>query len=158
MSGKSNSKVWRWGMVVVLLLSGAGWFLYSKWGVDDKKVDEPKQQYAQSNIPIPRNVNAAGTAAMATQEPNRRMVDTLNLTFRAVGLNRVSTEADQELAFNVLSEMKKSPYFDSSQTLGVGEVSPEVPLSEPPVKPGQGEPPGTFSFKIVAKLKRPLTL
>ena len=48
-----------------------------------------------------------------------------------------------------------------------GDISQEVPLNpsvQNPNQPGQGgqptsgEPPGTFSFKIVAKLKRPLKL
>ena len=154
MSGKGKLKFWCAATVAAMLLGGVGWFL-SKPDAD-KKADEPKLRYTQSEVPVERNVSA--TTGIASKESEPKVVDTLKITFRAVGLNRVSTEADQELAFNVLSEMKKSPYFDSSQTVGVGEVSPEVPLSEPPVKPGQGEPPGTFSFKIVAKLKRPLTL
>lgn len=157
MSDKGKLKLWCAVTVAVMLLGGVGWFLSKSDG--DRKADEPNQRYAQSQVPVQRNASAASTTtAIASKESEPKVVDTLKITLRAVGLNRVSTDADQELAFNVLSEMKNSPYFDSSQTVGVGDVSPEVPLSEPPVKPGQGEPPGTFSFKIVAKLKRPLTL
>jgi cytoskeletal protein RodZ len=159
MSGKGNLKFLCAVVVVVLLLGGLGWFVYS----NDKKVDELKQRYTQSDVPSqsvpsPHNVNAARTTAAASKESEQKVVDTLNITFRAVGLKRVSSEADQELAFNVLNEIRSSPYFDATNTVGMGEISPEVPLSEPPVKSEGGETPGTFSFKIVAKLKRPLTL
>jgi hypothetical protein len=158
MSGKSNPKFWCGAMGVLLLLGGFGWFLYSKWALNEQKLEEMKQTYAQSGTPIERNRNAAVVAPAAAKESEHEEVGKLNITFRAVGLNRVSPGADQELAFNVLNEMKGSPYFDASNTKAVGEISSEVPLSEPPVEGKQGEPPGTFSFKIVAKLKRPLTL
>jgi hypothetical protein len=153
MSGKRNLKFYGAAGVAVLVLGGVGWFIHT----NDKQVNELKQQYAQNDVPTTRNVSAAAMAA-ASPESDRKVADTLNITFRGVGLNRVSPDADQELAFNVLNEFRSSPYFDSSKTVGVGEVSPEVPLSEPPVNSVSGEAPGTFSFKIVAKLKRPLTL
>ena len=162
MSSKGNLNFWRGVIVALLLLGGVGWFLYSKWELNNKNLGETKrtyaeQTYAQTGIPVDRNVNATATAAKES-EPDHKVVDTLNITFRAVGLNRVSSEADKDIVFNVLNEMKSSALFDGSQTRAVGEISPEVPLSEPPVRSEQGEPPGTFSFKIVAKLKRPLTL
>jgi cytoskeletal protein RodZ len=155
MSGKGKLKFWCVVMAVVLLFGGLGWFVYS----NDKKVDDLKQRYAQNDVPSqnvssPRNINAAETA---TNEPVQHLVDKLNITFRAVGLNKVSSEANQELAFNVLNEIRSSPYFDATNTHGVGEISQEIPLGEP-VKSEGVETPGTFSFKIVAKLKRPLTL
>ncbi len=158
MSGKGKLKLWCVVMAAVLLLGGLGWFVYS----NDKKVDELKRRYAQSdipaqNVPSPRNMNAPGTTVAASKESEQHVVDKLSITFRAMGLNRVSSEADQELAFNVLNEIRSSAYFDATNTFGVGEVSQEVPLGEP-VKSEGGETPGTFSFKIVAKLKRPLTL
>jgi len=155
MSGKGNMKFWWVVSGVVLLFGGLGWFVY----FNDKKVDEWK--YAQGevtsqSVPSPRNVNAAATTEIASKESEQHVVDRLNITFRAVGLG--SSEADQQLAFNVLSEMRSSPYFDPTKTDGVGEVSGEVPLNEAGVKSEAGQTPGTFSFKIVAKLKRPLTL
>jgi hypothetical protein len=159
MSGKGNFKFLCMAVVVVVLLLGLGWFVYS----NDKKVDDLKQRYAQNDVPgqsvlSPRNVNAAGAAGLVSEKPVEHVVNKLNITFRAVGLDKVSSEADQELAFNVLSEMRSSPYFDATSTYGVGEISREVPLTEPPVKSEGLETPGTFSFKIVTKLKRPLTL
>ena len=158
MSGKSNLKSWCAAIAVLLLLGGVGWFLYSKWELNEQKLEELKQTHAQNNVSIDRNRSAASVPATAPKQPEREVVDKLNITFRAVGLNRVSPGADQDLVFNVLNEMKSSAYFDASKTEAVGEISPEVPLTEPPLEGKQGEPPGTFSFKIVAKLKRPLTL
>lgn len=157
MSGKSNLKFWYGAIALFLLLGGVGWFLYSKWELNEQKLEDLKKTYAQSNTRIEGN-RIAGVPAAATKESKHEVVDRLNIIFRAVGLNRVSAGADQELVFNVLNEMKSSAYFDASNTKAVGEISPEVPLIEPPVEGKQGEPPGTFSFKIVAKLKRPLTL
>ena len=159
MSSKGNLKIWRRVIVALLLLGGVGWFLYSKWEINNKNPEE--LSYAQTGILDERNANVVrANVAIAAKEsgPDHKVADTLKITFRAVGLNRVSSEADQELAFNVLNEMKSSALFDASKTRAVGEISPEAPLSEPPVKSDQGEPPGTFTFKIVAKLKRPLTL
>lgn len=150
-------KVWCATIAVLLLLGGVVWFLHSKWELNEQKLEEMKQTYAQSSAPIEGNRTAAVTETTPKQ-PEHEVVDKLNITFRAVGLNRVSPAADQELVFNVLNEMKSSTYFDASKTEAVGEISPEVPLKEPPLEGKQGEPPGTFSFKIVAKLKRPLTL
>jgi hypothetical protein len=162
MSGKGNLKVWRVGIAVVLLLGGVGWFLYSKWELNNQKLEELKQKYAQNNAPTERKATHAppsdGESERKSSVVEQPVVDRLNITFRAIGLNRMSPEADKELVFNVLNEMKNSEYFDSANTRAVGNVSPEVPLTDPPVKSEHGDPPGTFSFKIVAKLKRPLTL
>jgi hypothetical protein len=158
MSSKGNLKFWSGLIVALLLVGGAGWLLYSKRELNNKNPQDTKQTYAQSGFPDDRNVNATANMSAKESESDRKVVDTLNITFRAVGLNRVSPGADQELAFNVLNEMKSSAFFEASNTRAVGEISPEAPLSEPPVKSEQGEPPGTFSFKIVTKLKRPLTL
>jgi len=156
MSGKSNLKFWCAAIAVLLLLGGIGRFLYSKWELNEQQLEDLKQTHAQSNTPIERNRNA-GVTATVPKQPEHEVVDRLNITFRAVGLNRVSPAADQELVFNVLNEMKSSAYFDASSTKAVGEISPEVPLKEPPLEGKEAEP-GTFSFKIVAKPKHPLTL
>jgi hypothetical protein len=94
-------------------------------------------------------------------------VDVMNITFRAIGLNNIAPGANADTALELLTEIKNSPYFESTTNTYAGDISQETPLN--PVtssanaqpQPGQttaGEPPGTFSFKIVAKLKRPLKL
>lgn len=157
MSNKGHLKLWC-GMIVALLsLGGAGWYLFSKSELNKQNLDELKQRYAQLKILDDKNVNATARAAVLSQEQGRKDAPTLTMTFRAIGLNRVSPEADQDIAFDVLNEIKSSGYFDASKT-EAGEITAEVPLSDPPARAGSGTPPGTFSFKIVAKLKRPLTL
>lgn len=155
MSGKSKMKFWCVVMALVLLLGGLGWFLFSNGTKVDVASYAQKAVPSQS-VPSPRNANV--TARTESKESVQHVVDRLNINFRAISLNGVSSDANQELAFNVLNEMRSSPYFDATNIVGVGGVSPEFPLSEPPVKAEGGETPGTFSFKIVAKLKRPLTL
>jgi hypothetical protein len=97
-------------------------------------------------------------------------VDVMNITFRAIGLNGIAPGANADTALELLTEIKNSPYFDASTNTFAGDISQETPLNPnagtPNAQPGQtpqpgtiaGEPPGTFSFKIVAKLKRPLKL
>ena len=94
----------------------------------------------------------------------------MNITFRAIGLNSMAPGANADTALELLTEIKNSPYFDASTNTFAGDISQETPLNAnagsanaQPGQPGQpgttgGEPPGTFSFKIVAKLKRPLKL
>jgi len=95
-------------------------------------------------------------------------IDVMNITFRAVGLSGIAPGANADTALELLNEIKNSPYFDPSTNTYAGDISQEVPLNpniQAPNTPGgqsgettSGEPPGTFSFKIVAKLKRPLKL
>jgi hypothetical protein len=157
MSTKGHLRLWVGMAVVVVSLAGAGWRLFSKWEQNERNLDELKQKYAQVKGPDEKNANAAARPAVMSQEQGRKEAPTLTMTFRAIGLNRVSPEADQEIAFNVLNEIKSSPYFDASKT-EASDMTAEVPLSEPSERASSGTPPGTFSFKIAAKLKRPLTL
>lgn len=106
---------------------------------------------------------AAGASTGSTND-----IDTMNITFRAVGLSNIAPGANADTALELLTEIKNSPYFDPSTNTYAGDISQEVPLNpnaQPPGAPGtqpgqttSAEPPGTFSFKIVAKLKRPLKL
>jgi hypothetical protein len=94
----------------------------------------------------------------------------MNITFRAIGLSSIQAGANADTALELLTEIKSSPYFDPSTNTYAGDISQEVPLNPnagtPNAQPGgstqpgttAGELPGTFSFKIVAKLKRPLKL
>jgi len=158
MCGKDKLKFWCGAVVALLLVGGIGRFVYSKWELSNEKTDELKRKYAELKILEHKNETVSGASVTTeSKESNGKAVDTLKISFRAVGLNRVSPGADQEIAYNVLNEIKSSPFFDASKTMA-SDITSEVPLSEPPAKAGSAEPLGTFSFKIVAKLKRPLTL
>ena len=67
------------------------------------------------------------------------------LVFRAVSLTSISPSANTDIAFAVLNELKASPMFDAEKTVFAGNITPD-------------EPPGTFTFTITVKLKRPLKL
>ncbi len=75
------------------------------------------------------------------------VVDTITVTFRAVSMTQVSGQADanKEIFYSVLNEIKASPFFVPEETRDTGGISPD-------------EPPGTFTFGVTAKLKRPLKL
>src|SRR5260370_32405663 len=120
---------------------------------------------ASAETPPAAPVAAAGGASSGGTND----VDVMNITFRAIGLNSIAPGANSDTALELLTEIKNSPYFDSSTNTFAGDITQETPLNPsagtPNAQPGQtpqgttvGAPPGTFSFKIVAKLKRPLKL
>jgi type IV pilus assembly protein PilM len=76
-------------------------------------------------------------------------IATISITFRAVSLIAVSgqPEANKATAFQVLSEIQKSPLFDPDPQ----ETKFSCELSN-------DEPPGTFTFCVSARLKNPLKL
>ena len=75
----------------------------------------------------------------------------MSITFRAVGWKSLFPEANKETALDVLSEIRASPLFDPDATKFIGEIGEEE-------QPTAGSNPGTFTFRIHAKLKRPLKL
>jgi type IV pilus assembly protein PilM len=102
----------------------------------------------------PEGEDAAASAPGAA--PARRKakgdtneIATLTMTFRAVSLKNTSGEADADkgIAYAVLQELQNSPFFDSDpqETRTTSEVVND-------------EQSGTFTFSIVARLKRPLKL
>jgi hypothetical protein len=72
----------------------------------------------------------------------------LTLTFRAVSLKNVSGQADADkgIAYSVLQELQSSPLFDPD---------PEATRTDSEVTYDEN---GTFTFRIIARLKRPLKL
>jgi type IV pilus assembly protein PilM len=75
-------------------------------------------------------------------------IATLTLTFRAVSLKDVSghADADKTIAYDVLQELQNSPLFDPDPL--ETRTDSEVNYDEN----------GTFTFRIIARLKRPLKL
>jgi type IV pilus assembly protein PilM len=78
---------------------------------------------------------AAGTNEIAS----------ITVKFRAVSLKSTSPDANKEIFYSVLNEIKSSPLFDPDpqETHDTGSIGAE-------------EPPGTFTFPLVVGLKRPL--
>jgi hypothetical protein len=72
----------------------------------------------------------------------------VTLTFRAVSLKDVSGQADADkgMAYAVLQELQNSPLFDPDPQ--ETKTDSEVTYEEN----------GTFTFRIIAKLRRPLKL
>jgi hypothetical protein len=155
---KRNLRFLSWVIAAALGVVGAGWYLHSKWALNNRNLEELRQKYAELKNLDEGNVRSVEKAAVETRVAENDGIDTVKIGFRAVGLNWVSPAADKEIAFEVLNEIRSSEYFDASKTMPVSDISPEVPLNQEGKYPAAGEPPGTFSFKIVAKLKRPLKL
>ena len=87
------------------------------------------------------DAGAAAQAAKPKGDPNE--ISTIYITCRAVSLMAVQPEANKEIVYSVLNELKSSPLFDPASTTDNGSIGPE-------------EPPGTFTFVITVGLKRPL--
>jgi hypothetical protein len=93
---------------------------------------------------------ADGTAAVVSTGPltpasNTNQVAVIGVTFRAISLSNVSPSANTDTAYAVLNELKACPLFDPEHTQFTGNI-------------GADEPPGTFTFGVNIKLKRPLKL
>ena len=86
---------------------------------------------------------AGGAPPRAKASDNE--IDTMQITFRAISATSISPEANKQTAFQVLDEIKTSSFFDPTNTVFNGDI-------------GQDEPPGTFTFKVTARLKHPLKL
>ncbi len=109
---------------------------------------------AAEPAPPPAGAPADGTVPGAPGTPLKPKGDTneiatLTLTFRAVSLKNVSGQADADkgIAYAVLQELHNDPLFDPDpkETRTEGDVIND-------------EQTGTFTFTIVARLKRPLKL
>lgn len=132
-------------------------------------MDPETQRMYQRRYGIRPGPETPAAAAPAAGTPGgTNDVDVMNITFRAIGLSSINPGANADTALELLSEIRSSPFFDPSTNTYAGDISQEIPLNPnagtPNAQPGQSgqttssEPPGTFSFKIVAKLKRPLRL
>jgi hypothetical protein len=106
--------------------------------------------------PVP-NEDGGAPAPMArprpTAQPAANDVGTMSITFRAVGWKSLFPEANKETALDVLSEIRASPLFDPdpNATKFIGDIGEEESATT-------GTNPGTFIFRLQAKLKRPLKL
>jgi type IV pilus assembly protein PilM len=106
----------------------------------------------RSSRPAPQaeNTPAAPTAtAPKKHKGETNELVTLTLTFRAVSLKNVTSQADADkgIAYTVLQELQSSPFIDPdpAETHTEGDVVND-------------EQTGTFTFSIVARLSRPLKL
>ena len=108
-------------------------FVTSEPGVETPNPNNPQPPATPPDASPP----PPGGAAKSDKE-----VASISITFRAVSLTSVSASANPDIAYAVLNEIKSSPMFDA-------ELSPNI---------GQDEPPGTFTFVVTVKLKRPLKL
>jgi len=96
----------------------------------------------------PSMATAVGTTGSVSprKSGDTNAIDSVTVTFRAVSLAWVSPEANKEIFYSVLNEIRNSPLVDAANTKDDGKgVSND-------------EPPGTFTFGISVALKRPLKL
>ena len=90
--------------------------------------------------------SAAGGAAKAKSSNSTNEVAVLNLSIRAVNLQKVKQEANGQIAYDLEKMAKASPLFDASETQLSGNLE-QVDDST-----------ATFTFPLKLKLKRPIKL
>ena len=97
--------------------------------------------------------DASADTTVAAPSPSKKSKGNTNelasftITFRAISLNSVNPSANKDTSYLVLTELKSSPLFDPDpeETRFSGNI-------------GNEEPPGTFTFGVTVRLKRPLKL
>ncbi len=91
---------------------------------------------------------ASATAVVALATSSSNEVSTIKLVCRAVSLSSAIADANTTTAFTFLHELEASPF---------SSVDPKDPTRFDGGI-GTDEPPGTFTFSVIWKLKRPLKL
>jgi type IV pilus assembly protein PilM len=114
-----------------------------------------RKRYGLDRGPAATAAPAADTTATdtsATTRPSKKKgntndVSSITITFRAVSLENVKAGANKEIVYAVLGGITSNPMFDPdpAETKDTGNV-------------GAVEDPGTFTFKLIVGLKRPLSL
>jgi hypothetical protein len=103
----------------------------------------PRQAAAPTTEAV--TVDATGTPARV-KKAGPGEIASISVTFRAVSLTSTSPEANKEIVYSMLNEIKASPLFDPEWTDPDGKgISGE-------------EAPGTFTFGITVGLKHPFKL
>ena len=98
--------------------------------------------------PLPGATDAGGgVATKIKKKGGTNEVGSITVKFRAVGLSFISPDANREIFYSVLQEIKNSPVFDAEAT---EDDHNGISAEEGPA--------GTFTFGIVVGLKRPLKL
>ena len=97
---------------------------------------------------LPSEGEAPSTAATPTKSTpaSTNEIAVVTVKCRGINLKRYSPDANDKLAFAVLSELQASPMFDSKETKFSGQIET---VDETAV---------TFSFGVTLKLKRPMKL
>jgi type IV pilus assembly protein PilM len=111
-----------------------------------------RKRYGLIRSTRPAEPAATETPTLDTGTPARKKkagpgeVASITITFRAVSLTSISPEANKEVVYSMLNEIKSSPLFDPDWTDPDGKGL------------GSEEPPGSFTFGITVGLKHPFKL
>jgi hypothetical protein len=141
------------GAIAALLLLGlAGTYLYTKLQPDNHRNPDSGTNVADRGTLIKRyglSIPAveANASDPAPGKPSDNEVAAIRIKFRAVSLTQSTgrPEANKEIAYSVLNEIRNCPVFDSDPQ----ETKVSKGLSG-------DEEPGTFTVNIVARLKHPM--
>jgi hypothetical protein len=83
----------------------------------------------------------------ASEEDDESIISKLTLSCRGVNRRAINPNANNNLAFTLLSKLQsQTNYFNSGETKLTGELAPV------------GDEEGTFNFEISLKLKQPISL
>ncbi|HWW00686.1 MAG TPA: type IV pilus assembly protein PilM [Candidatus Acidoferrum sp.] len=113
----------------------------------------PRGPAAAAPPPPPADTATASADGTTPRKPkgDTNEVSSITVTFRAVGLTAVDANANKDIYYAVLDQLRSNPLFDKDETNGDGNIGAEEPLTSTTW-------PGTFTFKIIVGLKHPLKL
>jgi len=118
-----------------------------RYGLDTRTPPAPVAT-AEAAPGAPGVEGTPGAARVRKPKGDAGETSSITITFRAVSWTAVSPDANKATAIAVVDELRNSPMFDPSPD------ETKIPSGDV----GNEEPPGTFTFVVVAKLKRPLRL
>ena len=109
----------------------------------------PSVPTAAAEPALPDGAAPGATSGRRKPKGDTNEIANLTITFRAVSLRNVSgqADADKSIAYTVLQELQNSPYFDPD---------PQETRTDSDVT--NDEQTGTFTFSLIARLRRPLKL
>ncbi|MGO8930552.1 MAG: pilus assembly protein PilM, partial [Limisphaerales bacterium] len=118
-----------------------------RYGLDGRP-GAPPPPPAEPAAPAPGAAPDGSTSPKKPKTGDTNEIATVTLTFRAVSLKDVSGQADADkgIAYGVLQELQGSPFFDPD---------PQETRTDSEVTYDEN---GTFTFRIIARLRRPLKL
>lgn len=96
----------------------------------------------------PDTTTASATPGVVKKKGDTNDVSSITITFRAVSLAPISAEANKEIYYAVLNELRNNPIFDPDPTY----THDNGPIS------ADDQATGTFTFPLIVGLRRPLHL
>ena len=118
-----------------------------RYGLMDRSFGAPPVAAASTETPASGDSTTGAASTSRKKKGDTNDVSTITITFRSISANSVKPGANKDVLYAVLEGIRNDPLFDPdpAETKDAGNI-------------GEEEAPGTFTFKLLVGLKRPLSL